>query len=233
MTKILQSIPYPTYSTVDRDLLTNVLLNTKINNSDTGKVEEWNGTSWNSEGGGGHTISDATQTLPQEPILQFTGNVEVSAGTGKTVVNIPNQSITIDATPTDGSTNAVASNGVFDALSLKADKVTITGATKTKVSYNAQGIVTGGADATTADIADSLNKRYITDSQQTVLGNTSGVNSGNQTALTLPITTPSGYTATEQQTFDNETAQKIIDIQTQISANQLTFASIYGYYNFI
>jgi hypothetical protein len=33
-----------------------------------------------------------------------------------------NNAITIDATPTDGSANAVSSNGVFDALATKADK---------------------------------------------------------------------------------------------------------------
>lgn len=60
----------------------------------------------------------------------------------------------------------------------------ITGATKTKITYDAKGLVTAGADATTADIADSADKRYITDAQQTVLGNTSGVNTGDQT---LPV----------------------------------------------
>jgi exosome complex RNA-binding protein Csl4 len=34
-----------------------------------------------------------------------------------------NNTITIDATPTDGSSNAVSSNGVFDALALKQDKL--------------------------------------------------------------------------------------------------------------
>lgn len=34
---------------------------------------------------------------------------------------------------------------------------------------------------TTADIADSANKRYVTDAQLTVLGNTSGTNTGDQT----------------------------------------------------
>ena len=56
----------------------------------------------------------------------------------------------------------------------------ITGATKTKITYDNKGLVTAGADATTADIADSTDKRYLTDAQQTVLGNTSGVNSGDQ-----------------------------------------------------
>lgn len=57
----------------------------------------------------------------------------------------------------------------------------ITGATKTKITYDSKGLVTVGADATTADIADSTDKRYVTDAQQTVITNTSGTNSGNQT----------------------------------------------------
>lgn len=56
----------------------------------------------------------------------------------------------------------------------------ITGATKTKITYDAKGLVTSGADATTADIADSSNKRYVTDAQLTVIGNTSGTNTGDQ-----------------------------------------------------
>lgn len=46
----------------------------------------------------------------------------------------------------------------------------ITGATKTKVTYDATGRITSGADATTADIADSTNKRYVTDAQLTAIG---------------------------------------------------------------
>ena len=46
-------------------------------------------------------------------------------------------------------------------------------------------MITSGADATTADIADSLDKRYITDAQQTILGNTSGTNTGDETTSTI------------------------------------------------
>lgn len=59
----------------------------------------------------------------------------------------------------------------------------ITGATKTKITYDAKGLVTAGANATTADIADSTDKRYVTDAQSTVLGNTSGTNTGDQTSV--------------------------------------------------
>jgi hypothetical protein len=49
---------------------------------------------------------------------------------------------------------------------------------------------------TTADVADSADKRYCTDAQKVVIGNTSGTNSGNETVTTiktaLGITTLSG-----------------------------------------
>jgi len=61
------------------------------------------------------------------------------------------------------------------------ENAAITGATKTKITYDAKGLVTAGTDATTADIAASTNKNYVTDAQLTVIGNTSGTNSGNQT----------------------------------------------------
>ena len=61
----------------------------------------------------------------------------------------------------------------------------ITGATKTKITYDSKGLVTAGADATTADITDSTNKRYVTDAQLTVIGNTSGTNTGDQTLAGL------------------------------------------------
>ena len=74
-------------------------------------------------------------------------------------------------------------NGVSSAIQTQLDgkvdeNAAITAATKTKITYDAKGLVTAGADATTADIADSTNKRYVTDAQLTVIGNTSGTNTG-------------------------------------------------------
>lgn len=64
----------------------------------------------------------------------------------------------------------------------------ITGETKTKVTYDSKGLVTAGTDATTADIAASPDKNYITDSQQTVLTNTSGTNTGDQNGSETKVT---------------------------------------------
>jgi hypothetical protein len=79
----------------------------------------------------------------------------------------------------------------------------LTGATKTKISYDAKGLVTAGADATTADIAVSSDKNYVTDAQKSgVLSNTSGINTGDETTSTiktkLGITTISGSNTGDQ-----------------------------------
>lgn len=90
-----------------------------------------------------------------------------------------------------GSITGILSNqtDLQTALNGKVDEnAAITGATKTKITYDSKGLVTSGADATTADIADSTNKRYVTDAQLVVIGNTSGTNSGNETASTLGAT---------------------------------------------
>lgn len=68
----------------------------------------------------------------------------------------------------------------FDGIYVVANGA-ISGATKTKITYDSKGLVTSGADATTADIADSTNKRYVTDAQLVVIGNTSGTNTGDET----------------------------------------------------
>lgn len=71
------------------------------------------------------------------------------------------------------------------ALDTKVDENSaITGATKTKITYDTKGLVTAGTDATTADIADSANKRYVTDANLTVIGNTSGTNTGDNATNT-------------------------------------------------
>jgi len=67
----------------------------------------------------------------------------------------------------------------------KVDENTaITGATKTKITYDAKGLVTSGTDATTADINSSTNRNYVTDAQLVVIGNTSGTNTGDNATNT-------------------------------------------------
>ena len=110
----------------------------------------------------------------------------INAGTNIDIDVISPTEITINTVEDDDA--ALTANSATVIPSQKAVKsyadtkvasnAAITGATKTKITYDAKGLVTAGADATTADIADSLNKRYVTDANLTVIGNTSGTNTG-------------------------------------------------------
>ena len=100
----------------------------------------------------------------------------------------------------------------------------ISGATKIKITYDAKGLVTSGADATTADIADSSDKRYCTDAQKTVIGNTSGTNSGNETGSTiktaLGITTLSGSNTGDETATTIKTALGITTLSGSNTGDQ-------------
>lgn len=86
---------------------------------------------------------------------------------------------------TDGNTNWDNSYGFIVQANAVVPNVGITGDTKTKITYDSKGLVTAGADATTADIASSTDKRYVTDAQLIVIGNTAGTNNGDETQATI------------------------------------------------
>lgn len=102
---------------------------------------------------------------------------------GYTPENVANkENTTLDTSTTKYPTNNLVKTNIDAKVTAN---VAITGATKTKITYDSKGLVTSGADATTADIADSLNKRYVTDAQLTVIGNTSGTNTGDENDLKI------------------------------------------------
>ena len=113
-------------------------------------------------------------------------------------------------------------NGVTSAIQTQLDSkvdenAAITGATKTKITYDAKGLVTAGADATTADIADSSNKRYVTDAQLVVVGNTSGTNTGDNAVNSLY----SGLAASKQDTLVSATNIKTINGSSILGSGDL------------
>jgi hypothetical protein len=113
----------------------------------------------------------------------------------------------------DGVTSAIQTQ-----LDSKVDENSaITGATKTKVTYDSKGLVTAGADATTADIADSSNKRYVTDAQLVVVGNTSGTNTGDNAVNSLY----SGLAASKQDTLVSATNIKTINGSSILGSGDL------------
>jgi hypothetical protein len=113
-------------------------------------------------------------------------------------------------------------NGVTSAIQTQLDSkvdenAAITGATKTKITFDAKGLVTSGADATTADIADSLNKRYVTDAQATVIGNTSGTNTGDNATNSQY----SGLAASKQDTLVSGTNIKTLEGQSLLGSGNI------------
>lgn len=128
----------------------------------------------------------------------------------KNDVGLPNVDNTSDA-------NKPVSTATQTALDAKVDKnAAITGATKTKLTYDAKGLITSGADATTADIADSLDRRYVTDAQRTVIQNTSGTNTGDQNIANL-VTGPPSATDNAIARFDLTTGKLIQNSSVTIS----------------
>jgi hypothetical protein len=118
----------------------------------------------------------AKQSGASDPVAVSIGNNEIlgrKSGGGSNIEGLSVSEVKSLLGYTASDVGAVASNSV------------ITGATKTKISYDAKGLVTSGADATTADIADSTNKRYVTDANLTVIGNTSGTNTGDETQSSI------------------------------------------------
>jgi hypothetical protein len=123
------------------------------------------------------------------------GTVPVSSGgTGATTLTG-----IIKGTGTSALTAAIAGTDYV------APNSAITGATKTKITYDANGLVTVGADATTADIAPSTDRNYVTDIKAVVLSNTTGTNTGDQT-----ITLTGDVTGTGTGTFTSTIANSAV-----------------------
>lgn len=122
-------------------------------------------------------------------------------------------------------------NGVTSAIQTQLDgKVdensAITGATKTKITYDAKGLVTAGADATTADIADSSNKRYVTDADLTKLSNLSGTNSGDQNLFsTIAVSGQSNVVADSTSDTLTLIAGTGVSITTNATNDEITITN--------
>jgi hypothetical protein len=171
-------------------------------------------------------VSTATQTalnLKQDTLtLTTTGTSGAATLTGATL-NIPQYSG--GGGTTWGSITGTLSTqtDLQTALDGKVDENSaITGATKTKITYDAKGLVTAGADATTADIADSTNKRYVTDAQLVVIGNTSGTNTGDNATNSQY----SGLATSKQDTLVSGTNIKTINSNTLLGSGDITTGTV-------
>jgi len=156
------------------------------------------------------TVDNATDLFPI---------VDTSAAETKKITPTALKSaLALNSVDNTSDANKPISSATQTALDLKVDEnAAITGATKTKITYDAKGLVTSGADATTADIADSTNKRYVTDAQLTIVGNTSGTNTGDNATNTQY----SGLAASKQDTLVSATNIKTINSTTLLGSGNI------------
>ena len=170
-------------------------------------------------------ISSATQTA-----LDAKQATLVSGTNIKTVNNtslLGSGNISISSAVAWGGVTGTLSNqtDLQTALDGKVDENTaITGATKTKITYDSKGLVTAGADATTADIADSTNRRYVTDAQLVVVGNTSGTNTGDNATNSQY----SGLATSKQDTLVSGTNIKTVNSTSLLGSGNISVAPASG-----
>jgi hypothetical protein len=153
-------------------------------------------------------VSSATQSALNAKQDTLVSGTNIKTVNGTSVLGSGNISIS-SAVAWGGVTGTLSNQtDLQTALDGKVDENTaITGATKTKITYDAKGLVTAGADATTADIADSTNRRYVTDAQLVVVGNTSGTNTGDNATNSQY----SGLATSKQDTLVSGTNIKTIN----------------------
>jgi hypothetical protein len=149
--------------------------------------------------GTGGTVTNVNPITLTTTGSTFTSTVANATTTPAITLNIPSASVT-------GTTAGLLSKADYDIFNAKvAPNTAITGATKTKITFDAKGLVTAGADATTADIAPSTDRNYVTDIKAGVLSNTSGTNTGDQT-----ITLTGDVTGTGTGTFTSTIANSAV-----------------------
>ena len=182
-------------------------------------------------GGGGAAWGEITGTLASQTDLQSALNAKentITATTSadyfrgdKTFATLDKSAVGLANVDNTSDANKPISSATQTALNAKvASNTAIVAATKTKITYDAKGLVTAGVDATTADIADSLNKRYVTDAQSTIIGNTSGANSGDNAVNSLY----SGLAASKQDTLISATNIKTINGSTILGSGDLVIS---------
>lgn len=102
-------------------------------------------------------------------------------------------------------TNNITVTDIADAVSKRhsphSDDQDLSGLVPKTTTVNSKPL-SSNITLLTSDITDSVDKRYCTDAQKTIIGNTSGVNTGDETSTTikskLGITTLSGSNTGDQ-----------------------------------
>jgi hypothetical protein len=148
---------------------------TQLNARDTANRSRSNHTGTQIASTNSEFNSVASAATPVQTVAGKTGTVTVT----KSDVGLGNADNTSDA-------NKPVSTATQTALDAKLDKnSTITGATKTKVTYDSKGLVTAGADATQDDIVDGTTYKQYASTEKTKLAGIAAGATANDTDANL------------------------------------------------
>lgn len=112
---------------------------------------------------------------------EFTASEGAAISNGTGIDGNPNITISITGLDADASPDAAADYIMtYDASTGENKKVLIQDLPTSGGAVDSVNGQTGVVVLDTGDVSDSLNKRYVTDAQLTVIGNTSGTNTGDQ-----------------------------------------------------
>lgn len=115
------------------------------------------------------TSKDFSKSVAGAQVLGDIADLKAGLGSGvtKASIGLGNVDNTHDSEKPVSTAQAAAINAKL------SKNTAIVSASKTKITFDANGLVTAGADATTADIADSLDRRYVTDAEKVKINNAS------------------------------------------------------------
>ncbi len=176
--------------------------------------------------------------LTTNDVAEGTNNKYFTTSRARAILNVNSplsynaSSGTISLTSASTTSNGYLSATDFNIFTNKQNALTagvdyivpnssINAASKTKITYDAKGLVIGGVDATTADITPSTNRNYVTDIQAGVLSNTSGINTGDQTIVLLGdvVGRGTGTFSTTVNSIGGVSSSTISNFDTRISSN--------------
>ena len=160
-------------------------------------------------------------TARTRAVVSATSPLSYNASTGTMSMTVASAANNGYLSSADFTTFTNKQNTLTAGVDYIAPNVSINAATKTKITYDAKGLVLAGANATTADIAASTNKNYVTDVQSAVLSNTSGVNTGDQNIILTGDVTGrgTGSFTTTVNSVGGVSSSTIANFDTRINSN--------------
>ena len=178
-------------------------------------------------------------TLSAFPVTGESGKIYVALDTNLTYRWSGSVYVEISPSLALGETSASAYRG--DRGKIAYDHSLLTSGNPHNVTKSDVGLsnVVNSDTTTTLNITDSTNKRFVTDSQKTVLGNTSGTNTGDETQATIKTklgaatTSVDGYlTSTDWNTFNGKqnalgfTAENVANKSTDLTASATKYPTV-------